>query len=158
MWYNIDIYKFGYHLIYPVLRRKKMYSLIKVLLKPFYDLNASFYAYINNTQLRGGQVCAIEYILNSYFGLLNRDIYLTDIPDQQIYLRKRSEGQIPVYISNRYESENVYLRMRGEGNQEGNYIINVPDYLSDRSEEINRIADKYRPAGRKYKLNIYHYE
>ena len=51
-----------------------------------------------------------------------------------------------------------HIRQRGEGNYSGNYVVNIPSFLSAYEGEIKNLIDYYKPAGRTYVLKIYEYE
>lgn len=162
MWYNMDVYKLAQQLLPPTLRRKRLFALLSVLIYPLYLLLQQFQSFrqdcIENMQING-QVIYIEKILNNMYFLENREIYIEDIDEHQSYLYERSEGLIGVWLYQRSERERTtHLKQRNEGNLDGNYIVNIPSFLSENTEEIRRIVEKYKPAGRKYIINIYEYE
>lgn len=162
MWYNLDIYKFAQYLLPPVLRKKRLFSFLCVLLLPAYLILQAFQVFrkqSNSNMNINGQVIYIEKILNDTFFLKNKEIYLSDIPDRQLYMYTRNEGtQVLFHQRNEEDMQRLYIQQRGEGNMNGNYIVNVPSFLSDKVDEIQRIVEKYKPSGRKYILNIYDYE
>lgn len=162
MWYNIDIYKLAHQLLAPTLRRKRLFAYLSVLIYPLYLLLQRFRSFrqecIENMQING-QVIYIEKILNNMYYFENKEIYIEDINENQSYLYERVTGQVGIWLYLRSERERtIHLKQRNEGNLDGNYIVNIPSFLSDNIEEIRRIVEKYKPAGRKYILNIYEYE
>lgn len=162
MWYNLDIYKLAQHLLPPMLRKKRLFALLCVLLLPFYLILQAFQAFRKQSESNmniNGQVIYIEKILNDTFFLENKEIYLSDISDRQLYVYTRNEmSQVIFHQRSEVDTQRLYIQQRGEGNLNGNYIVNVPSFLSDKSDEIQRIVEKYKPSGRKYILNIYDYE
>ena len=99
-----------------------------------------------------------ESSLNRFF-LKNREIYITDIAGEESYLYHRREEQIPSYLYKRGEGVGKkHIRQRGEGNYSGNYVVNIPSFLSAYEGEIKNLIDYYKPAGRTYVLKIYEYE
>ena len=91
--------------------------------------------------------------------LKNREIYITDIAGEESYLYHRREEQIPSYLYKRGEGVGKkHIRQRGEGNYSGNYVVNIPSFLSAYEGEIKNLIDYYKPAGRTYVLKIYEYE
>lgn len=162
MWYNLDIYKLAQYLLPPVLREKRLYAFLCVLLLPTYLILQAFQAFRKQSESNmniNGQVIYIEKILNDTFFLENKEIYLSDIPDRQLYVYTRNEmSQVIFHQRSEVDTQRLYIQQRGEGNLNGNYIVNVPSFLSDKSDEIQRIVEKYKPSGRKYILNIYDYE
>lgn len=93
------------------------------------------------------------------FLLKNREIYITDIAGKESYLYHRREEQIPSYLYKRGEGVGKkHIQQRGEGNYSGNYMVNIPSFLSTYENEIKNLIDYYKPAGRTYVLKIYEYE
>lgn len=164
MWYDLDIYKFAQHLLPPMLRKKRTFAFLCVLLLPFHLLVQTFQAFRKQSESNmniNGQVIYIEKILNDTFFLTNKEIYLSDIPDRQLYLYIRDEAaQALFYQRSESDVRQLYVQQRGEGNMDGNYIVNVPSFLADKEkvDGIRRIVEKYKPSGRKYIINIYEYE
>lgn len=162
MWYNLDMYKFAQHLLPPMLRKKRMFALLCVLLLPVSLLLQAFQSFrkqSNSNMNINGQVIYIEKVLNDTFFLKNKEIYLSDIPDRQLYMYTRyEEAQTLFYQRNEDAAQRFYIQQRGEGNMDGNYIVNVPSFLANKVDEIERIVEKYKPSGRKYIINIYDYE
>lgn len=160
MWYKVDIYKFGQHLMPPVLRKKRLFSLLSVLLLPFAYMAESFllFRYQSRNKLKtNGQVIYIEKVLNDHFLLTGKEIYLSDIEDRAVYLYRRSEGQIPLYLYKDMEGD-AFLRYGDEGSYEGNFIVHIPSFLKDYETEIRNLTNFYKPAGRNFKIEIYDYE
>lgn len=162
MWYNLDIYKFAQYLLPPVLRKKRLFAFLCVLLLPVYVVLQAFLAFrkqcVDNMNING-QVIYIEKVLNDTFFLENKEIYLSDIPDSQFYMYTRDERiQATFHQRNEEDMRQLYMCHRNEGNMEGNYIVNVPSFLEGKTDEIRRIVEKYKPSGRKYIINIYEYE
>lgn len=162
MWYNLDMYKFAQHLLPPMLRKKRMFALLCVLLLPVSLLLQAFQSFRKQSDSNmniNGQVIYIEKVLNDTFFLENKEIYLSDIPDRQLYMYTRyEETQTLFYQRNEDAAQRFYIQQRGEGNMDGNYIVNVPSFLANKVDEIERIVEKYKPSGRKYIINIYDYE
>ena len=162
MWYNLDIIKYAQYLLPPLLRQKNIFAFITVFLIPLIYVYNHFKAFrvqaIDKMNING-QVIYIEKILNDKYFLKKREIYITDIVGKVVYLHHRREEQVPPYLHNRNErSELSYIQQRGEGNYEGNFMVNVPSFLSAHESEIKTLVDYYKPAGRSYVLKIYEYE
>lgn len=162
MFYNFDIYKWGLLLLPPVLRRKKLYALLTVLLKPLYDVLQRFNDFREDSIQRmniNGQVIYIEKALNDRFMLEYREIYITDAgdpmdassvvyPDPEITMTVYGSGNASV----------TYLLGATEGKLGADFIVNVPSFLSDNIDDIREIVEFNKPAGRSYDINIYDYE
>lgn len=163
MWYKIDIYKLAQQLLPPVLRRKKLFAFLSVMLLPFAVLLSLFLRFRQQSLDKlntNGQVIYIEKALNDRFFLKNREIYITDVVTNT-FLYKRSEMQAPFYLHMRGENATKeFMNMRYEDNtgNDGNFMVNVPSFLSEYEDEIRNLIEYYKPAGRSYVLNIYEYE
>lgn len=162
MWYNIDLYKFSQHLLPPMLRKKRLFAFLSILILPFVYLVSLFLKFriqSLNKLNTNGQVIYIEKVLNDRFFLKNKEIYITDIAGKESYLYCRKEEQIPSHLYQRSEeAKRVYVQQRGEGNYSGNFIVNIPSFLSVYEGEIKNLVDYYKPAGRSFVLKIYEYE
>ena len=161
MWYDFDIIKYAQYVLRPSLRKRKIFAIISIFLLPLIFIYTLFKSYrkqaIDKLNING-QVIYIEKVLNDRFFLKNREIYITDIAGKESYLYRREE-QIPSYLHKRSEGAEIkYIQQRGEGNYSGNYMVNIPSFLSAYEGEIKNLIDYYKPAGRTYVLKIYEYE
>lgn len=166
MWYDIDIFKLGEHLLPPVLRRHRLFALLCVLLLPLRLVASAFKAYRKvcfDKLTVNGRIIYMEKILNDRFFLKHREIYIDDLAEDDLILVKRTEAGYPtVYVGKRLETGfgPVYLRKRSEGRLGGDYTVYVPSFLNKPQymTAIKNLLDYYRPAGRNYKIKIYEYE
>ena len=107
-----------------------------------------------------------ERALNRRFFLRNRQIYIeSESDDRHPCLYFQAEGKPPTFLNPR-----MTLWMDGEVPSKPNFTIFVPNFLvsslnseEDRHKgrhlaEIIRIVELYKPAGRRYHINIYEYE
>lgn len=162
MFYNFDIYKWGLLLLPPVLRRKRLYALLTVLLKPLYDVLQRFNDFREDSIQRmniNGQVIYIEKALNDRFMLEYHEIYITDATDAleaSSLLYPESDVTMKVYGA---ESDSAsYIYGAYEVRTGINFIVNIPSFLSGYVDEIKTIIEYNKPAGRSYKINMYDYE
>ena len=134
MWYDFDIIKYAQYVLRPSLRKRKIFAIISVFLLPLifiYTLYKSYRKQAIDKLNINGQVIYIEKVLNDRFFLKNREIYITDIAGKEFYLYHRREEQIPSYLHKRSEGAEIkYIQQRGEGNYSGNYMVNIPSFLS----------------------------
>lgn len=162
MWYNLDVYKLAAHLLPPGLRKKKMFAFISILLYPFYLLAQSFRSYYKAATSRlktNGQVMYIERVLNETYSLEYNEIYITDSESQQVnqaILYK--DGNLTMTLYTEADDDILYLASGYQSYKEEDYIVNVPSFLESELDNIRNIVEYNRPAGRKYKINIYEYE
>lgn len=158
MWYNFDIRKFGWQMLPPILRGKFLFAIIRVLLAPLvyiYDHFRDVKKMSDKTLEITGQVVSIEKALNDKYLFENRDIYISDVPEQLVLLYKRIERKKTAVFRKRSEvekTENVF--MRGEGRL-FDFIVNIPSDMRTYEADIRRIIDFYKPAGRSYTINYY---
>lgn len=146
-------------LIPPVLRKNRLFSLVRALVSWFVLLQEEFEAYREDANTRmglNGQVIYIEKALNDYFQLDPPLIYLSDIPSVLRMFYAPNEGNT-AYVYDSDSLKVVYLP-NGSENAQLKFIVNVPSSLSGRIEEIKNIVDYNKPAGRTYTINIYEYE
>lgn len=162
MWYDFDILKYAQYVLRPLLRKKRIFAVVSVFLLPLIFIYTLFKSYRKQATDRlniNGQVIYIEKVLNERFFLIHREIFITDIIGNELYLYNRSEEQIPSYLHKRSERAEVkYIQQRGEGNYSGNFVVNIPSFLSMYELEIINLVDYYKPAGRSFVLKIYEYE
>lgn len=159
--YDFDIIKYAQYLLYPALRKKKIFALISIFLLPLIFIYNSFKRYRKQSidkQNINGQVIYIEKALNDRFFLKKREIFITDIEDTVTYLHKRTEGQIPIHLYKRSEKGKTVLKYRDEGSYEGNFIVHTPSFLKEYETDIRNQVNYYKPAGRSFKIEIYDYE
>lgn len=162
MFYRLDIYKWGLLLLPPVLRRRRLYALLRVMLGPLHGLMQDFRTFRTNSIYRmniNGQVIYIEKALNDAFLLENREIYLTDTADpiadaSVVY----PDAGITMTVYEEGAADTTYIKAAGDGKLSADFIINVPSFLSSETERIRAIVEYNRPAGRSYGINIYDYE
>lgn len=155
MWYNVDILKFALKVLPPVLRRNVLFAFMKVLLAPLIELQTAFVQYVRqcNDNIRvNGQVIYIVKAIKDYFLLDNDDVYITELDagTRTVYFRTK---QPYVYISNTADDP-LYIT-NTSFNAQMRFVVNIPEYLSDRIEEVRSIVEFNKPAGRQYIINVY---
>lgn len=155
MWYNVDILKFALKVLPPVLRRNVLFAFMKVLLAPLVELQTAFIQYVRqcNDNIRvNGQVIYIVKAIKDYFLLDNDDVYISelDVSKKLVYFRN---SEPYVYISN--DINNPTYIYNTTYNAQLRFIVNIPEYLSDRIEEVRSIVEFNKPAGRQFIINVY---
>lgn len=161
MWYKIDMNKLAVLILPPILRRKVIYALLKVIVTPFSYLITLLNAYRQDAatqQSVNGQVIYIEKALNDYFLLPEKEIYVTEInidniaPD--VFLYDGDEGDFDTFFFDGDTANETYLP-DGDVNASLAYYVNVPSYLKIYEVEIKNLVEFYKPAGRKYIIVYY---
>ena len=153
-WYQFDIMKFAEEMTPPLLRKSILMALIRALLRPLVRLVREFQdlrAQSNKALLPSGQVRAIEGAIVDKYHLHSGDVYITEPEDKTLYLYYERDGagalELPQTIY--YEHENP---------NKTDFTIHLPDHLEKYKDDITRLIEIYRPAGRKYTIQYYTYE
>lgn len=162
MWYNVDIYKLGAYLVPPFLRKKKMYAFICVFLAPFYWICKMFKDYQKASLQKlnvNGQVIYIEKRLCDEFELEDREIFITDSDSLKPNISVMySDESITMAVYPQNSADALYLESGEESFKTEDYIVNVPSFLSEKTDVIKTIVEYLKPAGRTCKINLYEYE
>ena len=169
MWYDVDFNRWAVQLLPPILRSRVLVALLRILIIPLAYLHRLFTDYRKKVADRldiTASVQDIERALNRRFFLRNRQIYIeSESDDRHPCLYFQAEGKPPTFLNPR-----MTLWMDGEVPSKPNFTIFVPNFLvsslnseEDRHKgrhlaEIIRIVELYKPAGRRYHINIYEYE
>lgn len=153
-WYQFDIMKFAEEMTPPLLRKSLLMAFIRALLRPLVRLMREFQdlrAQSKKALLPSGQVRAIEGAIVDKYHLHSGDVYITEPEDKTLYLYYEREGagtlELPQTIY--YEHENP---------NKTDFTIHLPDHLEKYKDDITRLIEIYRPAGRKYTIQYYTYE
>lgn len=176
MWYNVDLRRLGVQLLPPILRSKAMAALVYCLTAPIRWVLAQFSVWREQTDEALGTnatVASIEAALNRLFFLRYRQIYI-ETPDWEerattLYLQQ--ERQADTYMRMAGEEKPVYMVEAVEDVPEVNFTVMVPTFLCTSTEsrtadeygwryltQIKQLLDKYKPAGRTYRITLYDYE
>lgn len=169
MWYDVDFNRWVVQLLPPILRSRVLVALLRILIIPLAYVHRLFTEYRKKVADRldiTASVQDIERALNRRFFLRNRQIYIeSESDDRHPCLYFQAEGKPPTFLNPR-----MTLWMDGEVPSKPNFTIFVPNFLvsslnseEDRHKgrhlaEIIRIVELYKPAGRRYHINIYEYE
>lgn len=157
MWYKIDIKRFGWQMLPPILRGKTLGALLMVLLTPLVSLYDRFVALRQRQRLRlegNGQVIAMRRAIIKRYNLHEEDVDIVDAEDREVFLYWQSEAAPPTYLT---AEAGATIKRTEEGRGEADYIVFVPDFLEGRDRELKGLLNHYRPAGRKYELKYYTY-
>lgn len=163
MWYDVDMVKMAQLLLPPFLRKPRLFALLRVLVLPFGELHERFMRYRSQSMNRlviTGQVISLEKNLNDMFFLEHNEIYITDVPAESFTMYNDDEPfpGVVMYNDGEESPDQVIWRNDGEGRYDGDFIVNVPSFLSEYENQIRIFLDTYKVMGRKYILNIYEYE
>lgn len=129
-----------------------MRALLHALLTPLAYIVVQFNELRRECLMRlgaSGQVDALRRTLNDTFGL-EWEIMIEDTPYEGDTLYFAHEGQEAFHLPQ-------YLRYEGEGRQEADFIVRIPDFLQGQEADLRRLIEFYRPAGRSYIIQYYDY-
>ena len=153
-WYHFDVMKFAEEMTPPLLRKSFLMALIRVLLRPLVRIMREFQdlrAQSNKALLPSGQVRAIEGAIVDKYHLHSGDVYITEPEDKTLYLYYEREGAGALELPKT-------LYYGNENPNKTDFTIHLPDHLENDKDEIIRLIELYRPAGRKYMIQYYNYE
>lgn len=160
MYRNFDIYKYAAQLLPPILRKKRLFILIMALicyLKVIYSQFKLYAEFVFTTLQANGQTMYLEKALNDRFFFTNREIFLTEGVEPDIFISKSIEMK-PVYVYMKSEGNHLYLKKKSEEIYTGAFVVNVPDFLKEYENDIIIIVRRYSPAGKQFKIQYYSYE
>ena len=162
MWYKFDTDRFAEQMLPPLLRSKVLLALLRAILRPLRRLLLEFRRFRDNVRQRlniTGQTFSLEEALRRKYGLPYGAIYVTDTKDKQIYLFYDNEARELLYLRKVLEAQTpVFISFSDEGKHDADFIVHIPSFLKSEEEEIRRILEIYKPAGRTYKIQYYDYE
>lgn len=161
MWYNFDPERFAEDMLPPILRRPLILALLRALLKPLTSLMARFTALREQSRKRlavTGQTISLVETLRERYRLPDGVIYITEPSERQLYIYFREEGRIDTSIySSREQRDPCVLRFNEEVSQDPDFTLHLPDFLASEEAEIRRFLDLYKPAGKRYAIELYPY-
>lgn len=153
--FDIDYNKFIVQLKPAKLRKKKVKAFAKVLVSPIVLLYNRFLSFRASTLYElnhNGQVCRLEGLLNDQFDNSPRRIYIEDAPIiLPLYIYRRAEAK-PRYLRRRSEAMPKYIRRSTELSKGGSFIVKVPVSLVFDLSMMKALIDKYKLAGKTYKI------
>lgn len=162
MWYNFDVQKFGWQLLPPLLRGAVMRALLKALLQPLVWILDRFKALRSEGKeqlLAGGLALSLVEAIRRAYNLHEGDVYIVDAEHKECTLYKGYEEQRPLYLQRAGSAAPpLYIYYKDAPRVEPDYYIHVPDFLEREADELRRIIEQNRPAGRKYMIIYYPYE
>lgn len=163
------MYSFNFNsliqLLLPRVHRKPvMTAWLEVLLYPVKQLHDLFIALRDSLLYDArvtGQVNSLEWMLNDKFyndGTL-RSIYISDNTglDNDVLIYQSAEAEPETYLFNTSESaeDDTYIFQTGEGIGGEDFIVNVPDALVFDEEYMKSLINKFKIAGKTYKIVTY---
>lgn len=145
----------------PINKRKFLnIAFLKFLSVPIRRILQEYYDYREKNELlihMNGQVIYIEHILNHYFDPVNESIYISDAAqvEEGVTLYNKAEGNEKTILYNDAENEEeTYFFNLTELQNWPNFIINIPSAVSFNEEQLRALVNRYKMAGKNYKLNI----
>lgn len=161
MWYKFDPERFAEDMLPPILRRPLLLALLRAILKPLTSLMARFTALREQSRKRlavTGQTISLVETLRERYRLPEGVIYITEPSERQLYIFQAGEGRTNTYIhSTREQRDPTTIRFAEEGSREPDFTLHLPDFLASEEAEIRRFLDLYKPAGKRYAIELYPY-
>lgn len=173
MWLKTDFVRFAIHLLPTMLRGEVLMALVYSLILPFRSMYDRFSSHRKTTFSRLNTTANVQYIekaLCSAFFLTDSQIYIENSPGHSgIFLHFHNENQSAVYLS-KTGDRSIFLKKPDEVSYEDNFIVYVPSFLctslnanidkynGQHLQTIRLILDRYKPAGRMYRIELYDYE
>lgn len=161
MWYKFDPERFAEDMLPPILRRPLLLALLRAILKPLTSLMARFSALHEQSRKRlaiTGQTISLVETLRERYRLPEGVIYMTEASERQLYIFQTGEGRTNTYIhSTREQRDPTTIRFAEEGSREPDFMLHLPDFLASEEAEIRRFLDLYKPAGKRYAIELYPY-
>lgn len=161
MWYRLDLLRFAWQMLPPMLRSTFLQAIIRALFVPLlwlYDRFSMLRSHADIRLLSNGQAIAITDALRREFDAYEGDIYITDIRNNAIYFRLVAESKSTAQMYLQREATAQYFAYSDEGNWEADFYVHVPSYLRGNEDDIKTIIEHYKPAGRRYLIKFYEYE
>lgn len=157
--YRFDIDKWMLHQLPIVLRRPKLYALIRCVSVAITYVYTAFWRYSNDIRRRldnTSQVISLERWLNDVF-YLDGDIVIKDYSSDNVYLHYQGEVPEEVYLGFDDEITEVYLSVNNPSILSGGFMVYVPTDLAteDNLRIIRKWVEYYRMAGTEYKIVTY---
>jgi hypothetical protein len=161
---NLNVLNFAKNLIPKKIRDEVTISWLGAKLNPLQNLNNTFAFYAKKTRYDlsfTGQVIYLEHVLNDVFDPVNRSIYIEDPTPSNIdntYVFYGVENQILPYVY--YDAEGVaspYLLYELEFFGIPDFIVWIPSQVMNSQNEpkIRAIINKYKQAGKFYKIRVF---
>lgn len=159
--YSFDPQTFARQMLPPILRRGVLVALLRAFITPLVWLMAQ----LHTTRLRSrdaliasGQIRSLVEVLRRKYQTGEGDIYVQESPYRSYTLYFEREQMTKPYLHPSSINPVACLIMSDEGRLTPDFYVHVPDYLEGKREEIGRLIEQYKPAGRTYKLIFYPYE
>ena len=159
MSYRFDVDKWLLQQLPFVLRRPKLYALIRCVSVAISAVYTAFWSYSNNIRRRldnTSQVISLERWLNNVF-YLDGDIVIKDYLSDNVYLHFAGEVPEEVYLGFDNEITEVYLSANSPSVLSGGFMVYVPSELAteDNLQTIRKWVEYYKMAGTEYKIGAY---
>ena len=164
---DLDLLRFARGLVPPVLRRKNILALIKVLVAPIVYVYSQYRAYglnadvvSNVTPQAAAMLQRIIMLGEEYTAVRIINTEYTELSSEYMFL---AEEQQPRYLWFSNESQDAkfrpwYCRMSNESIFGANFVVQIPkkyQFMSDVPANVKAIVDRYKAAGRTYKIEYY---
>lgn len=159
MYFRFDANKWALHQLPPLLRRTRIYALLRCLMTGIRELHETFTAWrAERVRQLGynGHTAYIARFLNDLFSL-DDEIYIEDYRSPNVYLHYAEETPEEVYMCFQDEGESLFLSSRSPEDVAGGFTVMVPASLATEENivTIRKWVEYYRAAGTVYRIETY---
>lgn len=157
--YSFDPVKWALHQLPPLLRKKRIYALIRCLMIGIAALHSRFMAYASGADMRlsgNGFTLNLQRFLNDLFSL-DQEIVIAEFRTANVYLHYVGEKPEDVYLCYQNEGDSTAFPSWQPDDIAGGFVIRIPASLetSDNIALIRKWVDYFKTAGTTYKIETY---
>ena len=163
MWYKLSFTTLAHQLLPPILRGGLLKAFIAAACLPLEETHNRLLALRQRTEQRlagNGQVIMLCHMLNQAF---------PEAADLILVESRQTKGTATLYFANVPQAADfpahlpLIIMKKGEAAAEANFIVSIPSTLCPTADNpndttlrtIRDIINYYKPAGRKYGIEIY---
>ena len=164
---DLNLVRFARGLVPPVLRRKNILALLRVLVAPIVYVYSQYRAYglnadvVSNVTPQAAVMLQRMIMLGEEYTAVR--IVNTEYNEQSSEYMFLAAEQQPrdLYFSDQSQDKNFkswYYRMSNESIFGATFVVQIPkkyQFMSDVPANVKTIVDRYKAAGRTYKIEYY---
>jgi hypothetical protein len=145
--------------VFDILVGSKLHAIVQVLLSPLQRLLDMYNTHIAQKRYElsfNGQVVYLEHILNDTYDNTQRRIYISDIDPLDnapaiIYnFSDNTETAIIYNLGDTQANQSLITFNAVDIENQYDFIVNVPNDLSDKNLSIGKMIDQYKEASKHY--------
>lgn len=164
---DLDLVRFARGLVPPVLRRKNILALLRVLVAPIVYVYSQYRAYglnadvVSNVTPQAAVMLQRMIMLGEEYTAVR--IVNAEYNEQSSEYMFLADEQQPRYLYFSDQSQDAgsrpwYYRMSNESIFGATFVVQIPkkyQFMSDVPANVKTIVDRYKAAGRTYRLEYY---